>query len=198
MSARAVLFRVRRCSTFASTPTLAISDVTLLPNFAPQTVANFLKYMNAGLYNDSVIHRAVQGFIFQGGGYQLINGNLVAIPQGATIPNEFDVSNTMGTLAMALVGTDINSATDQWFFNEVDNSASLDSQSFTVFGRIESSDTASLQTFANIVSVPVPNPSPFGTNSNFSQIPLLNYTSGPAQPDNYVVVLSIEAIAPFR
>jgi len=41
-------------------------DVQLLSNSAPNTVANFLAYMNAGAYNNSIIHRSVPGFIWQG------------------------------------------------------------------------------------------------------------------------------------
>ncbi len=163
--------------------------VELLPDSAPKTVANFLAYMNAGSYNNSIIHRSVPGFIFQGGGYQLINGKLPPIPANAAIPNEFSVSNTADTLAMALVGSDINSATTQWFFNEVDNSSTLDSQHFTVFGRIASTDTASLKTFASIAGTPV-----FSFSPPFNQIPLLNYSSGPVQNADFVLVSSIEQI----
>jgi cyclophilin family peptidyl-prolyl cis-trans isomerase len=169
-------------------------DVQLLPNSAPNTVANFLAYMNAGFYNNSIIHRSVPGFVWQGGGYQLIDNNLVAIPANAAINNEFNVSNTYGTLAMALEGTNINSATTEWFFNETDNSSTLDSQLFTVFGRISSSDTASMTVLNNIATVPVFSTAPLG--SVFDQIPLLNYNGGAVMDSNYVLVQSIEP-APF-
>lgn len=42
-------------------------SVQLFPDVAPQTVANFLHYVSAGAYNNSLIHRSVPGFIFQGG-----------------------------------------------------------------------------------------------------------------------------------
>jgi len=163
--------------------------VQLLPSQAPNTVTNFLSYMNAGSYNNSIIHRSVPGFIWQGGGYQLIGDNLVAIPANAAINNEFNVSNTYGTLAMALVGTDINTATTQWFFNETDNSSTLDSQFFTVFGRVSSTDTASMTVLDNIATVPVFSTTPLG--SVFDEIPLLNYSSGSVMDSNYVLVESI-------
>ncbi len=174
--------------------TLGDMDVTLLPN-APLTVANFLNYMNRGAYNNSVIHRSVPGFIIQGGGFQLQNHTLVAIPADAPVINEPGVSNARGTLAMAKLGSDPNSATSQWFFNEGDNSANLNAQNggFTVFGRIV--DSAGLAIMDKIASVPVPTPGPLP--SPFDQIPLLNYTSGSVQDQNYVVVLSVTSLVPF-
>jgi cyclophilin family peptidyl-prolyl cis-trans isomerase len=169
-------------------------DVQLLPDSAPKTVANFLAYVNAGAYNNSIIHRSVPGFIWQGGGYQLIDDGLAAIPANAPVDNEFNVSNTYGTLAMALEGSDINSATTQWFFNETDNSTNLDSHSFTVFGRIISTDTASMTVLNNIATVPVFSTTPLG--SVFDQIPLLNYNGGPVQDANYVLVMSLEQLQP--
>src|SRR5206468_12032345 len=59
-----------------------------------------------------------------------------------SITNEFNIgprlSNTYGTIAMAKMGGDPNSASSQWFFNLGDNSANLDNQNggFTVFGRL--------------------------------------------------------------
>ena len=131
----------------------------------------------------------------RGGGYQLANGSLVAVPANAPINNEFAVPNTAGTLAMVLAGSDINSATTQWFFNEVDNSVTLDPQLFTVFGEINESDTASFNVLNTIATVPVYTSTPLGTL--FSQIPLINYGGGGAvQGSNYVVVTSIEQISP--
>ena len=168
-------------------------DVALLNTAAPNTVANFLMYVSQGSYNNSVIHRSVPGFIFQGGGFQLQNGSLVAIPQGSPVVNEFSVSNTRGTLAMAKLGSDPNSATNQWFFNEGNNAANLDNQNggFTVFGRIISA--AGLAVMDQIAAVPVPSPGPLP--SPFDQIPLINYDSGTVQPANFVTVLSVTQLS---
>ncbi len=43
-------------------------DVTLRPDVAPMTVANFLSYVNAGAYNNTIIHRSVPNFVIQAGG----------------------------------------------------------------------------------------------------------------------------------
>ena len=130
-------------------------DVAMLPANAPQTVANFLKYMNRGSYNSSVIHRSVPGFVIQGGGYQFNNGNLPKILQDPAVRNEYAVSNIRGTIAMAKLGNDANSATTEWFFNLSDNSSNLNNTNggFTVFGRI--TNTAGLAIMDRIAAVPL-------------------------------------------
>ncbi len=107
----------------------------------PLTVANFLSYANDNRYDNTVIHRSVPGFIVQGGGFALPTSNNSA-PTGTTtdapVLNEPGNSNIRGTIAMAKLGGDPNSATNQWFFNLADNRTTLDGQNggFTVFGRI--------------------------------------------------------------
>ena len=114
-------------------------DVQLLPNTAPNTVQNFLNYVNKGAYNNSFFHRSVTGFVVQGGGFQWADGTAKTIPQDKPVKNEFSVSNTRGTLAMAKLDGDPDSATNQWFFNTVNNSSNLNFNNggFTVFGRIQ-------------------------------------------------------------
>ena len=109
------------------------------PYDRPQTVANFLNYVNDGDYDSVYIHRSPPNFVVQGGGFAFSNLG-VHIPTDAPVQNEPGISNTRGTIAMAKVGGDPDSATSEWFFNVVDNSggnASLDTQNggFTVFGR---------------------------------------------------------------
>lgn len=160
-------------------------DVVLLEDIAPNTVANFLRYVNRHAYDNSFIHRSVPNFVIQGGGYKYINNNVETIPQDPPVANEFHVSNTRGTLAMAKLGGDPNSATNQWFFNQVDNSANLDSQNggFTVFGRIVGS--SGLSVLDAIGALPTYN---FG--SPFDSLPLRNYSSGGVQDSNLIHVIS--------
>ena len=148
-------------------------DVALLPANAQQTVANFLKYMNRGSYNSSVIHRSVRGFIIQGGGYKFENGNLPPIPQDPPVRNEYAVSNIRGTIAMAKLGNDPNSATNQWFFNLSDNSSNLNNTNggFTVFGRI--TNTVGLAVMDRIAAVPIT-----GRILALPEMPLINYNAG--------------------
>ena len=108
----------------------------LLPNVAPLTVQNFLNYVNKGAYNNSFFHRSVANFVVQGGGFQWVNGAAQAIPSDKPVKNEYSASNIRGTLAMAKVGGDPDSATNQWFFNTINNASNLNNNNggFTVFG----------------------------------------------------------------
>ena len=100
-------------------------DVTLLPTSAPRTVANFLSYVNKGAYSGTFFHRLVKGFVAQGGGYRWQNTGWVDIPEDAPIVNEYNITNTRGTLAMAKLGSGPNTATIEWFFNLANNSTIL-------------------------------------------------------------------------
>ncbi|MBE9219442.1 peptidylprolyl isomerase [Dolichospermum flos-aquae] len=106
---------------------------------APLTVQNFQSYVNTGSYTNSFIHRSIPSFIVQGGGYTYNNSTLTTIPSNAPVQNEFSTqrSNLRGTIAMAKLGNNPNSATNQWFFNLADNSSNLNNQNggFTVFGQ---------------------------------------------------------------
>ena len=110
---------------------------------APVTVANFLSYVNSGAYEDTIIHRKVNNFVIQGGGfygyYDPAIRDIARIDVLPAVMNEYMRPNTRGTLAMAKVGGDPNSATSQWFINLSDNSATLDERNnggFAVFGKV--------------------------------------------------------------
>jgi cyclophilin family peptidyl-prolyl cis-trans isomerase len=126
-------------------------DVELYDEDKPVTVRNFLRYVQSGRFNNMFFHRCptnqftgVTDFVVQGGGFFVTtNGTVDRVPEFGNIPNEFGVgrrfSNTYGTIAMAKVGGDTNSASSQFFFNLNDN-VFLDAANadgfFTVFGRI--------------------------------------------------------------
>lgn len=111
----------------------------LFDDVAPVTVRNFLNYVERGAYNGTYFHRLDAGFVLQGGGYRLIpyQGPL-QVPADPPIVNEYRESNVRGTIAMAKLDGDTNSATSEWFINLADNSANLNVQNggFTVFGRV--------------------------------------------------------------
>ncbi|WP_243041443.1 peptidylprolyl isomerase [Dyella sedimenti] len=96
-------------------------DITLelFPDKAPKSVANFLQYAREGFYSGTVFHRAIQGYLVQGG---LYTRDLQAKRTHSAIPSEADngLSNVRGTVAVAR-GADPNSGTAQFFFNLVDN-----------------------------------------------------------------------------
>src|SRR5262249_55003070 len=104
--------------------TLGQFDVELFNSTAPITVANFLNYVATGRYQDSLIHRSVPGFVIQGGGYYVsddgVGTHVTPVPTFPPIVNEFGLHNVRGTLAMAKLPSNPNSATGQWFLNLVD------------------------------------------------------------------------------
>ena len=164
-------------------------DVQLRPDVAPQTVANFLNYVNRGAYDGSFLHRSVPGFVLQGGGFRFVDDNVETIATDPPVINEFNLSNVRGTLAMAKLGNDPDSATSQWFFNESDgNAANLDAQNggFTVFGSVL---TNGLNTVDAIAALPTVN-----VGSPFDQLPVFNYVSGNITNDNLVTVSSVAAV----
>ncbi len=127
--------------------------VELFDEDRPVTVQNFLRYVRDGRWTHMFSHRIVSGFMVQAGGFGVTNRGttnvaFVDIPDYGKITNEFNVgpriSNTIGTLAMAKVGGDVNSASSEWFINLADNSENLDNQNggFTVFGRVLNSTNA--------------------------------------------------------
>jgi cyclophilin family peptidyl-prolyl cis-trans isomerase len=137
-----------------SIPRLGSFDVELFDD-KPITVSNFLKYAASGRFENQVIHRWVPGFVIQGGGYRVNTSNpqqyaLETVQVFGNITNETRVgtfrSNTFGTIAMARVGNDTNSASSQWFINLDDDNgrpaseggANLDNASggYAVFGRV--------------------------------------------------------------
>lgn len=117
-------------------------DVELFDVDKPVTVRNFLDYQQSGVWNSTIMHRWVTNFVIQGGSYYAdpVAGP-VAITNRPPITNEFSVgptlTNTYGTIAMARIGGQTNSATSSWFFNLNNSNAFLDSVDggFTVFGR---------------------------------------------------------------
>jgi peptidyl-prolyl cis-trans isomerase A (cyclophilin A) len=99
--------------------------ITLVPEHAPKTVANFLAYVQSGFYVGTIIHRNQAGFVLQGGGYQSPVATTDTPTHKATnapIELEVKVSNVLGTVAMARTSAP-NSATSEFFINLGNNSA---------------------------------------------------------------------------
>jgi cyclophilin family peptidyl-prolyl cis-trans isomerase len=117
---------------------LGTIPIELFPNMAPVTVQNFLDYANAGDYDGVIFHRSVPGFVIQAGGFAFDTDAYSAIPTGPTIVAEPCLSNTRGTVAMARLGGQPDSARSQWFVNLTDNLFldSTDGVGFAVFGRV--------------------------------------------------------------
>jgi peptidyl-prolyl cis-trans isomerase A (cyclophilin A) len=86
---------------------------------APESVANFLRYLEDGFFDGTIFHRIVPGFVIQGGGFTEDMSQKRTKPP---VKNEADngLKNSRGTLSMARTN-DINSATSQFFVNLKDN-----------------------------------------------------------------------------
>ena len=129
-------------------------SIELFDTAAPATVANFLSYVNSGRYNGTVFHRSVPGFIIQGGGFLFDSAtqSFPAINLDPAVVNEFSLSNVRGTLAMAKLSGNPNSATSQWFVNLSNNAENLDNQNggFTVFGRVIEPGMTLLDAISNL------------------------------------------------
>lgn len=105
--------------------------IELFPDDAPETVTNFLRYVSEDYYEGLTIHRVIQGFVIQGGGF---TPDMVPRPAHDPIVNEAanGLKNLRGAVAMART-SDPNSARSQFFINLVDN-AILDHRDETIQG----------------------------------------------------------------
>ncbi len=86
---------------------------------APETVLNFLSYVDGEFYDGTIFHRVIPNFMIQGGGF---TADMKRKPGKEPIKNEADrgLKNDRGTIAMARTG-DPHSATAQFFINSVSN-----------------------------------------------------------------------------
>jgi len=102
---------------------------------APDTVANFLSYVDEGFYDGTIFHRVISNFMIQGGGFE---PGLKQKKSKSPIKNEAPngLSNMLGTIAMARTN-DLHSATTQFFINVADNRGLDDRRSpYCVFGKV--------------------------------------------------------------
>lgn len=107
---------------------------------APKSVENFLNYVKAGHYDNTVFHRVIDGFMIQGGGFE---PGMKQKPSEAPITNEANngLKNVNGSVAMARTN-DPHSATAQFFINVNDNdflnhsSPTPQGWGYAVFGKV--------------------------------------------------------------
>jgi peptidyl-prolyl cis-trans isomerase A (cyclophilin A) len=169
-------------------------DMTLLDSEAPITVANFLAYVRGGDYTDVFFHRnawlsSTIPFVIQAGGWKWPSASgITSVASRGTIVNEFSTtrSNVRGTVAMAKLGGDPNSATSQWFINMGNNAANLDNQNggFTVFARVTAPGMATADRIAALPVVSV------GAPYNFDTLPLQNWQGGTQVARSNVVLFT--------
>lgn len=166
-------------------------NMQLFPGEAPATVRNFLRYVDAGAYRNMVVHRSDPGFVIQTGALTLEGSTLQSVPTKAPVTNEFRLSNTRGTAAMAKVDGNPNSATSQWFVNLANNSG-LDTNNggFTVFARVL---PGGMQVIDRIARLPVYNK--MELSFDLMEVPLKNYNpSNTVNPSNLVLIDQVQRI----
>ena len=100
---------------------------------APNTVINFLNYVESGFYDGVIFHRVIPNFMIQGGGF---TAQMERKEADDPVKNEFSISNTRGTIAMARQNSP-DTATNQFFINHKDN-PNLDTYTggYAVFGKV--------------------------------------------------------------
>ena len=109
---------------------------------APESVKNFISYVEKGHYDGTVFHRVIKGFMVQGGGFE---PGMKQKPTAAPIKNEANngLKNDKYTLAMART-SDPHSATAQFFINVNDNgflnfkAENSSGWGYAVFGKVVS------------------------------------------------------------
>ena len=131
-------------------PGAGVFNVEMKPDVAPLTVANFLAYVNANRFTNTLIHRTNPTFgIIQGGGYIPNTAGTTFATYNTVVKNtalNMEAANTMvharGTIAMARTEASLNSATSEWFINTADNTSewspasALNANSYAAFGRV--------------------------------------------------------------
>jgi peptidyl-prolyl cis-trans isomerase B (cyclophilin B) len=149
---------------------LGTIEIALDAERAPNTVANILRYVDAGHYDGTIFHRVIPGFMAQGGGYD------AAYAKKSThdpAQNEADngLKNLRGTVAMART-SDPHSATAQFFVNVADN-AFLDHTAktaagwgYTVFGKV----TSGMDVVERMVAVKTGSQGPFSKDAPLDPI----------------------------
>jgi cyclophilin family peptidyl-prolyl cis-trans isomerase len=190
------------CMGFAMGPVSAATIVRFDTNFGvfdlelydvpemESTVANFMAYVNAGLYDSTIIHRSTTynptGIqIVQGGSFVLEGNEINPVSTFAPIPLQALYSNLRGTIAMARTA-DPNSATSGWYFNVANNTA-LDG-GYAVFGSVV--DAAGLSVIDAMAAVVVYDATP-QLGGAFSELPL---TAPELEVGSLVIINSVTVV----
>ena len=167
MTAALTVGQAARAQGMAENPKVVFSTtlgsfmIELYPDKAPITVKNFLAYVDAEFFDNTIFHRVILGFMIQGGGF---TEPMQKKPNNPPIKNEAKngLKNKRGTLSMARTGV-VDSATSQFFVNLKDN-AFLDhgtrDYGYAVFARVIAGmevidKIAVVPTYRNVPKTPV-------------------------------------------
>jgi cyclophilin family peptidyl-prolyl cis-trans isomerase len=111
--------------------------VELFPEKAPQSVANFLQYVDDGHYADTIFHRVIAGMIIQGGGLTP-EGEEKPTRKPIRLESDNGLLNVRGSIAMAR-SAEKDSAMAQFYINVGDNpefDRTPQHFGYTVFGHV--------------------------------------------------------------
>lgn len=155
----------------------------------PLNRANFLGYVNDNQYNNTIVHRSIRNFIIQSGGFRSTIP-IDEVGRRAAVRNEFRRSNLRGTVAMAKVPGNPDSATCEWFINLSDENATvqqLDTQNggYTVFARVLGNGMGVVDAIATV---------PTYTVDGRGDFPLRNLTSTTILVSNFVTINTVRVI----
>ena len=174
--------------------TLGSFDVQLYDDETPISVANFLSYVTTDRWDGTFVHRTVDDFVIQGGGYSLDPDvfNTTHVITDPPIQNESKFSNVRGTIGYARRRNDFDGATSQWYFNLEDN-VFLDLPTggrFAVFGHVIGNGMDVVDAIGALETVDYGSP--------FGEVPVINKAKVDAQGNVYaedtVVVLNVSVI----
>lgn len=141
---------------------------------APQSVDNFIKYVQDGFYDGTVFHRVINNFMIQGGGFTT---DYAQKPTNNPIQNEAKngLKNDRGTIAMARTSAP-HSATAQFFINVVNNDGlnypSPDGWGYAVFGKV----VEGMDVVDKIRAVPTGSGGPFRSDVPKTQVVIKKVT----------------------
>jgi cyclophilin family peptidyl-prolyl cis-trans isomerase len=111
--------------------------IELLPERAPLTVAQFLKYVDQGFYSGTIFHRVIPNFVVQGGGFDTTY-KLKGAPAKVVNESGNGLTNQRGTVGMARP-SEPHGGDCQFYVNLFDNAALDPNQTrwgYAVFGKI--------------------------------------------------------------
>ncbi len=159
-------------------------NVNLFASETPNTVNNFLNYVDDGDYTDTVIHFSETQFfgIIQGGTYTVIPIPFDPIPTDPPIVSEAGLLHNRGTIATTVSNGNPNSATSSWHINIFDNGDFFPNN--TVFGEVIG---AGIGVINDISLLDVT----FLSGDVIPRLPIINYIGGALTTDNFVFVRSV-------
>ncbi len=110
-----------------------VIKVELYPDVAPNTVYNFIKNVEDGIYTDNEFHRIIEDFMIQGGQSDASCTIEAEVNNNPSFDGTNELSHERGVISMARTNV-FNSATSQFFIVHEDSDF-LD-ENYAAFGKV--------------------------------------------------------------